>query len=160
MKIFKKANNLFVHSAKVGLLALTPFFMNSCEKEQPVQRPERHVATKEVTIDFNFNENWSKLNDDTLIYYANLRDMKHVILNYIDTTNATMEFTPVQFEKKAQILGVYFAAYDNVIGQGEIKASAFNPSETQKGINEDTYRALKTWGYDVQIASNKKNKIK
>lgn len=138
----KKMRNVIVRGVPMTLIALLPF-ANSCKKENLTQQgPERYIATKEATIDFNFNDKWNVINDDTVAYYAQDRDIKWLYLNYIDTTNATSTFTGEQFFQKMKGLYPYFSSYDKIIGKGTIVVN--------DEISDSDCDFFTEWGYKIQ----------
>jgi len=159
----QKARNLLVRGVPMTLLAILPF-VNSCEKPEQQTGPERHIGTQDMTLDFNFSDNWDKLTDDTLIYLANHKDVKWVILNYVDTTDATTNFTASQFNNKSILLNLYCDFYDNVVGNGTILvnanggASLGESSTDEVGMRAQDSATLAKCGFKIQRASNTRSK--
>jgi len=159
----RKARNLFVSCVPMTMLALLPF-VNSCDKQEQPTRPERHIGTQDMTLDFNFTNDWDKLTDDTLIYLANHDDVKWVILNYVDSTDATANFTASQFNKKRLILGIYYDAYDNVVGNGTIRVNANSgaqlpeSSTNELGMTAEDSAALAKYGFKIQRADTTRSR--
>ena len=144
--IFKKARNVFVRGVPVAMIAALPF-ANSCKKPEKPQVSEHYVATKEATIDFNFNDKWNVINDDTIAHYVQDRDIKWLYLNYIDTTNATSTFTGEQFFQKMKGLYPYFSVYDKIIGKGTIVVN--------DEVSDMDCDFFTEWGYQIQRVNSR-----
>ena len=56
----------------------------TCVYTTPEPEPTPVVPTKEITIDFDFFNNWGNINKDTVKKYTDMEDVKFVFLNLVN----------------------------------------------------------------------------
>ena len=56
----------------------------TCVYATPEPEPTPVVPTKEITIDFDFFDNWGNINKDTVKKYTDMEDVKFVFLNLVN----------------------------------------------------------------------------
>ena len=56
----------------------------TCVYATPEPEPTPVVPTKEITIDFDFFDNWGNINKDTVKKYTDMEDVKFLFLNIVN----------------------------------------------------------------------------
>ena len=119
-----KIKRIFLRCAPMAMLAMLPI-MNSCEKPDdptpptPAPEPTPVVPTKEIKIDFNWNDKWSNNNLDTIAYYANQEDVKFVFMNLVKDIYSEV-WPTYKFHTARDSLQKRFDISDKVRGSGTI----------------------------------------
>ena len=85
-------------------------------------QPTPVVPTKEITIDFDFFDNWGNMNKDTVKKYADMEDVKFVFLNIVNEDGGRLSsgLSTSNFHRVRDTLQTRFDISPKVCGSGTI----------------------------------------
>ena len=94
----------------------------TCVYATPEPEPTPVIPTKEITIDFDFFDNWGNMNKDTVKKYADMEDVKFVFLNIVNEDGGRLSsgLSTSNFHRVRDTLQTRFDISPKVCGSGTI----------------------------------------
>ncbi len=85
-------------------------------------QPTPVIPTKEITIDFDFFDNWGNMNKDTVKKYADMEDVKFIFLNIVNEDGGRLSsgLSTSNFHRVRDTLQTRFDISPKVRGSGII----------------------------------------